>query len=244
MAIVGWVASHTGLPSIYSSDPVRVACGGRVLADGSGPVLLSDALAAPGVPTVYQVGSETVTLTRRDDGHMLTDARGRGRVSLAWLGDDSDEWDPRIAMFDPSGVRSPVSRWSLRPSTPTGTLQARTLAGQTQAMRDLVGADHRGPVIAVHSPGECQIPDCDIPLVRLVVISSAQSQRSGRIDVAARTWSLPYRGVDPSESRLSGACPVVTWGEWEALGETVDPSLRELQVLIDADTGRPYAVEA
>jgi hypothetical protein len=213
------VASHTGLPSIYSDVPVRVSVGGRVLADGSGPVLVSDALAEPGVATTYTVGDETIALTRRDDGHMLTNARGRHRVELAWLGDDSDEWDPRVSMFDVSGARSPIARWSLRPSTVTGTLQARTVAGQTQALRDLVSADHRGPVIAVHSPGECQIPDCDIPLVRLVVLSSAQSQRSGRVDVAARTWSLPYRGVDPSESRLSGACPVVTWGEWEALGE-------------------------
>jgi hypothetical protein len=213
------VASHTGLPSIYSDVPVRVSVGGRVLADGSGPVLLSDALAAPGVATTYTVGSETVALTRRDDGHMLTDARGRGRVSLAWLGDDSDEWDPRIAMFDPSGVRSPVSRWSLRPSTPTGTLQARTLAGQTQAMRDLVGADHRGPVIAVHSPRECQVPDCDIPPVRLVVVGASQSQRSARVDVAARSWSLPYRSADPRETKMPGAAPVVTWGEYAGLGE-------------------------
>lgn len=184
-------------------------------------MLLSDALAEPGVPTVYKVGSATYTLTRRDDGHMLTDARGRGRVSLAWLGADEDEWDPRLSMFDPSGVRSPVSRWSLRPSTPTGTLQARTLADQTQAMRDLVGADHRGPVIAIHSPRECQVPECDIPPVRLVVLGEAQSQRSARVDVAARSWSLPYRAVDPRETKMSGAAPVVTWGEWEALGDAL-----------------------
>lgn len=219
MSTICWVSTNLGLPSIYSDAPVRVTCGDRVLADGSAPVLLSDALAEPGVATTYTVGSETVTLTRRDDGHMLTDARGRGRVSLAWLGDDEDEWDPRIAMFDPSGVRSPVSRWSLRPSTPTGTLQARTLAGQTQAMRDLVGADHRGPVIAIHSTRECQVPDCDIPPVRLVVVGASQSQRSARVDVAARSWSLPYRAVDPRETKMSGTAPVVTWGEWDAYGK-------------------------
>lgn len=219
MVVKAWVAAHTGLPSIYSDTAVRVTCGDRVLADGSGPVLLSDALAEPGVATTYTVGSETVTLTRRDDGHMLTNARGRGRVSLAWLGDDEDEWDPRISMFDPSGVRSPVSRWSLRPSTPTGTLNARTLADQTQAMRDLVGADHRGPVIAIHSQRECQVPECDIPPVRMVVLGEARSQRSARVDVAARSWSLPYRAVDPRETRSSGVAPVITWGEWQALGD-------------------------
>ena len=218
MVVKAWVAAHTGLPSIYSDTAVRVTCGDRVLADGSSPVLLSDALAEPGVPTEYRVGSATYTLTRRDDGHMLTDARGRGRVSLAWLGDDGDEWDPRIAMFDPSGARSPVSRWSLRPSTQTGTLNARTLAGQTQAMRDLVSADHRGPVIAVHSPRECQVPDCDIPPVRLVVVGASRSQRSARVDTAARSWSLPYRAVDPRETTMPGAAPVVTWGEYAALG--------------------------
>lgn len=219
MVMKAWVAAHTGLPSIYSDTAVRVTCGDRVLADGSGPVLLSDALAEPGVETVYTVGGVEYRLSRRDDGHMLTDARGRGRVSLAWLGDDEDEWDPRIAMFDPSGVRSPVSRWSLRPSTPTGKLQAQTLADQTQAMRDLVSADHRGPVIAIHSPRECQVPDCDIPPVRLVVLGASQSQRSARVDVAARSWSLPYRAVDPRETRSSGAAPVVNWSEYAALGQ-------------------------
>lgn len=216
-----WVAAHTGLPSFYSSVPLRITCGDRVLSDGSKPtVLLSDALAEPGVPTTYTLGgSRTVTLTRRDDGHALTDAWGRQRVSLAWLGDDEDSWDPRMNVFDPSGMASPVPRWSSRASTPTGTLQCRTIGAQTLALRSLIAADRRAPVVALHSPRECQVPDCDIPRARMVVLGEAQSQRSGRVDVATRAWSLPWRGISPREGRYSGAAPVLTWGEYAALGQ-------------------------
>ncbi|MDN5980091.1 hypothetical protein, partial [Bifidobacterium mongoliense] len=51
---------------------------------------------------------------------------------------------------------------------------------------------------------------------RLVVLGASRSQRSARVDTAARSWSLPYRAVDPRETKMSGAAPVVTWGEWQA----------------------------
>ena len=237
MTVTTWVATSTGLPSIYSDTPVRVvAADGRLLADGTTPVLLSDALAAPGVPATYTVGSSTVTLTRRDDGHMLTDLAGRGRVQLAWLGDDEDEYDLRVAFHETSARRSPVVRYALRPAAPRGTLKVRTMADATLALRSLVEA--RGYMVAVHSPAACDIADCDVEPVRVVVFSGASSARSARVDHAVREWDLPYRGVDARElTRLrSGCAPVVTWGEWmeyrASSGDRADYSYVELASLI------------
>ena len=237
MTVTTWVAANTGLPSIYSDTPIRVvAADGRLLSDGTRPVLFSDALAAPGVPTTYTVGSSTVTLTRRDDGHMLTDLSGRGRVPLAWLGDDGDEYGLRVAFHESVARRSPLVRYALRPAAPRGTLKVRTRAKGTLALRSLV--ETRGYVVAVHSPVACDIPDCDVKPVRVVVFSGASSARSARVDHAVREWDLPYRGVDAREMmRLcSGSAPVVTWGDWEAYrassGDLADHSVVELAHLI------------
>ena len=217
--MIAWVASHTGLPCIYSPTPARVTSGWRVLADGTGPVWVADALATPGQVTTYQVGAETVRLTRRDDGHCLTDTDGRRTVPLAWLGDDSDATDPRVSLMSPSGRRAPVARWALQPSTPTGSLEAVTegYAG-TMAMRQLVAGTTRTALVAIHSRARCQVPSCDIPTVRLVYATGVSSARSGRTDVAEREWQIDYRSTYAADITESGAAPVVTWGEWAATG--------------------------
>lgn len=239
MTVNAWTATHTGLPCIYSDHPARIATtDGRVLSDGTGtgPVLLSDALAVPGELTAYTVGSETVRVTRRDDGHMLTSLSGRQRVQVAWVGDDEDEIDPRVAFMDVASRRSPVTRHSLRASSPRGTLNVRTVSAGTRELRGLV--EVRGPIVAVHSPRACEIPDCDIEPVRVVVCSSVSSLRIGRVDSARRIWKLAYRELDAREQgRLGfGAAPIVTWGEWMAYqartGDRADHSLLELASLI------------
>lgn len=217
MAVIGWIASHTGLPCLYSDTPARVTSGGRVLWDGRGPTLIADALAVPGEPTEYRVGAATVTLTRRDDGHALTDGHGRGRVRLGWLGDDPDDWDARLTLMGITSRRTPIARWGLTPPTPGGTLEAVTEGrAATAQMRALVGA--RGPLIALHSSAACQTVDCDIPRVRALYLTGASSVVSGRIDLSEREWTLPYQAVDPLEVDFVGAAPVVTWGEWAGLG--------------------------
>lgn len=226
--MIAWTATHTGLPCIYSADPVRVTTGGRVLADGKSPVLLSDALAAPGEATTYQVGGERVTLTRRDDGHAMTGPDGRARVALSWLGDDQITADPRVALIDVAQRRTPVARWSLAPGAWAGQLEAVT-AGRvaSDGMRALIEA--RSPVIAIHSPAACQTVDCDIPPVRPVYVTAGSAPVSGRLDVSEREWTIAYRQIVASEVALMGAAPVVTWGEWAALG-TGWQALSALQV--------------
>lgn len=218
MAVTAWVAEHTGLPSFHVTADERIVVGDRVLRAPGGPVLLSDALAHPGTATVYSVGGVEISLTRRDDGHALLDITSRRRVPLVWLGDDSDAWDPRLSMFQPSGRRSPLPRWSLRAATPSGTLAARTMGEATHVLRGLLTGDRRTPLIALHSPRACQIPGCDIDPVRVVLVGASSSIRQGRVDVATRSWSIPYQGIDPTEGRYTGATPVVTWGEYASLG--------------------------
>lgn len=218
MAVIGWTAAHTGLPCLYSDAPARVTSGGRVLWDGRGPTLIADALAVPGEPTEYRVGAITVTLTRRDDGHALTDGHGRGRVPLAWLGEDPDDWDPRLTMMSTSSRRTPIGRWAISAAAVSGTLDARTRgATATEAMRMLTGA--RGPLVAIHSPAECKTVDCDIPPIRALYLAGGSSSRTPRLSVSERRWSLPYQGIDPSEVDFVGAAPVVTWGEWAGHGD-------------------------
>ena len=237
MTVKAWVAAHTGLPSFYASGDERIETeDGRVLrVPGRGaPEMLSDALAAPGVPTVYRVGSGQVTLRRADSGHLLTDAAGRQMVRVQWVGYDEDTTDPRASLIEVSGRRSPVVRYSLRPASIEGTLTVRTRADATAMLRELVGA--RGPIVAVHSPGACEIPDCDIPPVRVVTVTRAESQRLGRVDAAVREWDLACREMPADELASSGSAPVVTWGEWMAYrassGDLADHSELELARLI------------
>lgn len=232
-----WVATHTGLPSFFVPGDERIETeGGRVLrVPGRGdPVMLSDALAAPGVPTVYRVGSSQVALRRADSGHLLTDTAGRQTLSVQWVGNDEDSMDPRASPIEVSGRRSPIVRYSLRPASIEGTLMVRTRADATVMLRELVGA--RGPIVAVHSPGACEIPDCDIPPVRVVTVTRAESQRLGRVDAAVREWDLAYREMPADELASSGSAPVVTWGEWQAYregsGDRADYSYVELASLI------------
>lgn len=232
-----WVAAHTGLPSFYVSADERIeAPDGRVLrAPGSGaPILLSDALATPGTPTTYRVGASTVELTRADSGHMLTDTSGRSEVPVQWIGEDEDSMDPRASLVEVSGRRSPIVRYALRPASVEGTLAVRTRTGATRTLRGLVGA--RGPLVAIHSPSACEIPDCDIPPVRVVTVTRAESQRVGRVDAAVREWDLTYREVSIEDSSSSGTAPLITWADWVAYrartGDLADHSYLELARLI------------
>jgi hypothetical protein len=208
MSVVGWVASHTGLPSIYSSDPVRVSVGGRVLADGTAPVLLSDALAEPGVATEYRVGSELITLVRAAGGlgqAFLTNARGRGIPGLIYANNgDKLAWSSSVSRFNDR-----VERWSLSDPLVSGVGQVVLTDPAREADVWRVLRSHAPIIIA---------PDQSTPGVslRCVTVDSVSRSRIGRrgellFDVS---WTESRSAVS-----RSGACPVVTWGEYQALGE-------------------------
>lgn len=206
MTVKTWVATHTGLPSIYSDIPVRVTQGDRVLADGTTPVLLSDALATPGAPTIYQVGSSTVTLTRVAAGAryaVLTRLNGRGIDAPLWYVDTSDpqSWKSDRITYPTGG-----SRWSEH--TPLRTGSGRFILWdptQIDAMWDLLQT--KAPLVVAAA---AQVPGAS-PL-RVVTISETPVQRLTP-DGATR-WDVSWQ--EYPMRIVTGVCSVVTWGEWQA----------------------------
>ena len=214
--MMGWIATHTGLPSlrvVAESVKVQVLRDGELLftVQAGETRLVSDAAAPLGTPVTYTAGGETVTLTRADTGrHMVTDIRGRNQARVRAVGNDDTEIPSGVSFFDPG--RS-VVRWPLARQYETGELVVRTDLEDTAALAELAHA--KSPVFSMHSPSACEIPDCDIPPVRQIVLTSARNQRTGRIDRAVREWVLAWRESDG----LDGAAPVVTWGEYAAASD-------------------------
>lgn len=200
-----WVATHTGLPSIYSDNAVRVTAGDRVLADGSAPVLLSDARAEPGEPITYHVDGIQVVMTRRADGPqyaLLTRLNGRG-ISGLWYRDlgDPESWDSDVVRYPGGGAR-----WSEH--TPMRTGSGRFILWdptQIPAVWDLLQS--KAPlVVAAAAPVPGASP--------LRVITVDRVGRERLTPQGATTWDVTW--TEYPRSQVSGAAPVVTWGEWQA----------------------------
>lgn len=209
--ITGWIAVHTGLPSLrVVAESAKV----QVLRDGESwftvaageTRLVSDAAAPLGTPVTYTAGGETVTLTRADSGkHLIADVNGRNQARVRAVGSDDTEIPSGVSFFDQG--RS-FARWPLARQYETGEMVVRTDSGDTAALAEL--ARVKSPVFSLHSLSACEIPDCDIPSARQIVLTSARNQRTGRIDRAVREWDLSWRETDQSK----GLAPVVTWGEY------------------------------
>lgn len=205
MTITAWVAASTGLPSICSSGAVRVTCGNRVLADGSAPVLLSDALAEPGAPTTYKVGDASYTLTRRADGAryaILTRLNGRG-IPGVWYLDTGDpqKWTSDRVVYPSGGVR-----WG--DNTPLRTGAGRFIAWdptQIPTMWDLLQA--KEPLVVAAS---AQVPGASP--IRVIAVDDVGPQRIA--PWGATQWDVSW--TELPLSRYSGAAPVTVWGEWDA----------------------------
>jgi hypothetical protein len=217
--VKAWIAAHTGLPSFYTDAPVRVMCGDRVIARGSAQALVSDPLAEPGVPTTYQVGDESVTLTRplgTPGTAILTDDTGRGVSGLIYVDTgDQENYSPEVTQFNPF-----VTRWSTTDPAYTGsgtfTLKDPSKRGQVEALL----RRHRVLIVgpAAPSPG--------MGLRRVIVTQVQRTRYAGGARVRFE--------VSWSEARLSDreACgvPVVTWGEYAAASDGVFTGESYLQI--------------
>lgn len=224
MAVTGWVAEHTQMPSIVPDRAGPVWAGDRLLAviDAAHVgVPISDPLAPVGEPVTYTLGSSSVTLTRGSLGsHMVTDPTGHQAAMIRWLMDDST--DMGVAVTAMTTARGRVDRWPLVPEPQTVTLDCLTERDSTATMRTLAVMASR--LVIVHDPTVCQIDGCDIPPIQPVTVTKASHQRTSRKPVAQRQWSLTCEARDgleqvgaPSWRGQRGcAAPVVTWGEWEA----------------------------
>ncbi len=207
MSITGWVATHTGLPSLHVTGPATVRVGDRVLcsvADGE-ETLVSDALATPGVALTYTAGSQTVTLTRSTSPglDLVTDATGRAIPMLRWQrGDAQRTWDSDVVSYPSGGSRRPEVT-PLREGSGQFVLM-------DPALEDAAWAVLQSTAHLIITPG---IPVLGLPPVVAVDVKSVTrsivQKRDGMLNFDVSWTELPL-------SRVSGATPVVTWGEWQA----------------------------
>jgi hypothetical protein len=174
-----------------------------------------DPFAPPGVATTYTVGTQRFTLTRRGEGYAVTSLDSRHRAVVSYIGDDTREYDTRATATDINARRTPVIRWAGVAAAYTGRLELLAYAEDSERLARIIEA--RQPVIAIHSHDACDLKDCDIPAVRILAVTHATSQRTGRRDRLRRQWTLDYRQIDLDEaSGLLGNVHVVTWGAWDA----------------------------
>ena len=221
MAIKAWIHRETGLPCFYldgADSALAVSDGTRVILPaeaGRAAVSVCDPLAPPGVATTYTVGTQRFTLTRRGEGYAITSLDSRQRAVVSYIGDDAREYETRATATDINARRTPVIRWAGVAAAYNGKLELLAYAEESARLERIIEA--RQPVIAVHSHDSYDLQDCDIPAVRVLAITHATSQRTGRRDRVRRQWALDYRQIDMDEARaLVGNIPVVTWGAWDA----------------------------
>lgn len=224
MAIKAWIHKETGLPCFYldgADAALAVSDGARVILPaetGRAAVSVCDPLAPPGVATTYTVGTRKFTLTRRGEGYAITSLDSRSRATVSFIGDDAREYDTRATATDINARRTPVIRWAGVAAAYTGKLELLAYAEDSERLERILEA--REPVIAVHSHDACDLADCDIPAVRVLAVTHATSQRTGRRDRVRRQWTLDYKQIDLDEARaLVGTIPVVTWGAWDAVSK-------------------------
>lgn len=224
MAVKAWIHKETGLPCFYLDGPdaaLSVSDGPRVILPaeaGRAAVSVCDPLAPPGVVTTYTVGAQRFTLTRRGEGYAVTSLDSRQRAVVSYIGDDAREYDTRATATDINARRTPVIRWAGVAAAYTGRLELLAYAEESARLERIL--EGRQPVIAVHSHDSCDLKDCDVPAVRVLAVTHATSQRTGRRDRVRRQWTLDYKQVDLGEAAgLLGNVPVVTWGAWDAISK-------------------------
>lgn len=222
--IKAWIHKETGLPCFYLDGPdagAPVYDGDRLInpaATANAAAAFCDPFAPPGVATTYTVGARRFVLTRRGEGYAVTSLDSRARAVVSYIGDDAREYDTRATATDINARRTPVIRWAGVAAAYTGKLELLAYAEESARLERILEA--REPVIAVHSHDACDLADCDVPAVRVLAITHATSQRTGRRDRVRRQWTLDYRQIDLDEARaLVGNVPVVTWGAWDAVSK-------------------------
>lgn len=207
MANKTWIATHTGIPSFSVDAGIRVTTSARTLWPGNHAGVFSDALAVPGVPTTYQVGGGTVTLTRRPipgGGMLLTGTDGRPIDGLtAWNNQDPISWKSSASIIDDR-----LTRWSMRTPLPDGKTRCVLPAhAEADAWRILKA---RGHIIIAPGDATPGVP------ARLVTITSVARERLGADGTITLTIQWTEAGPRDVERLGGGAVAVVTWGDWQS----------------------------
>lgn len=204
----GWIATHTGLPSLSITGPRTVTVGARTLCTvpAGQTLLVSDALAVPGVPTEYSDGQTRVILTRRRSPGLdvVADASGRAIPMLRWERDEaSRQWSSDVVVYPAGGSRRPLIT-PARSGSGRFILMDPSLEDEAWRVLQSVGS----VIIAAGVP----VPG----LVPLLVVEVESVTRSM---ARYRDGMLRFEVTWTESKGTSGAVPVVVWSEWAALGE-------------------------
>ena len=181
----------------------------------TGPATFLDPAAPVGEPVTYllDAGPESgqAVVKRVGDGEMLTSLNGLTQAQFKWMGDGQMPITQRVYAADVPGRTRPVLRLS-----PTGgetgvQVTARVAGEANQVMRALLLANR--PLLLFHDRSQCQIPECDIPAVQ-VVVSAGQvnNPRTPHVLKATRDWDLSLLLID-----MPGLASRVGIGVWEQL---------------------------
>lgn len=230
MALSGWVAKHTGLPSIYVTTPGEVYAGDRLLVVAEGHTIVSDVLAPAGTSVTYRQGGSSVTLTRAKTSPELatiTGLDGQGFTGIYWHNEGDDtEWESTGHRFD-----SGVTYWPLRKNPRTGSA---TLVLDNPAERERMWGLLSSNQPLIISTGDA-VPG--VPPVRAIVVSSVKADRASWDGVAR--FQVSWTEVPLDSPTLAnpdggtGAVRVVTWGSWDKLDRSWQPrTYRDLCKLI------------
>ena len=208
MAIKSWIGKASGLPSLLVDGPAKITADDRVLAVvGPGQHLIADALAVPGVPTVYEGSTGRAILTRPVGdwyGVLVAGRDGRSAPGLAYEhnGDPLD-WDSTAARI------GGVTRWAIRDEPVTGTGVVTCHPDYEPYLWWVLQSQH--PIML--------IPTMPVPGVppRTVIVNGVSRKRvTGELIEVTIKWT---EHVPRSENEPQGAVPVTTWGEWQDYGE-------------------------
>lgn len=175
-----------------------------LVADGVGTgneAAVTDPWAPLGVDVDYSLTYGTTTehdgpVQRLYDGQSaITDLGGQTVADFLWLKDGGDprELQPRGSFFDLPGSYLPSGWFSPTAGAGGGSLVARTVMPHTRTLEDLVRANR--PLILHHHEAKCPMRDrgCAIRPVRMIAVTGAPWDVTGRTDVMQHEWRISYR---------------------------------------------------
>ena len=146
---------------------------------------------------------------------LMTSAAGTLPVDLLWQGTDQRDLKPRVTEHEIPGRATPLVVYATTMGAGTVSLTARTNLKDTPAMRVLLASPT--PVALFHNPAhcvQCMLGTCDVDLVTVMAVTSASMERTPRLDVAERTWTIKGALVGLPQPRTQLA--LSTWADFDA----------------------------
>ena len=150
-----------------------------------------------------------------DNGmHEFRSLKGDVRIPFKWLGDHPVEGQTGRVFVWPSGAAFPVSYRRAGIRVQPWSLEAITVGEDSQALFNLLSSGQ--PVGVYHSPAECNVDGCTIPVFQPVWVTAFPSVRADLGEVARRRWSVD---VVPADRAQIGEVAASDWGDVARLGD-------------------------